>query len=153
MQSGLGMVTETTQNVYDELKAKKTPGDNWFGFAFFLGWSHIPAPHLKGRNSNERLFGLLYYKYKIIYTELQKEFGMLWNSLAWKIWMCVGGRNKKQRKGVESLGAEGWHKSVRKQVHPLKAALVQKIWAALEALWRPWEERQIFIPFSFYHLF
>lgn len=64
MQSGLGTVTETTQNVYDELKAKKTPGDNWFGFgfAFFLGWSHIPAPHLKGRSGNERLFcfALLY---------------------------------------------------------------------------------------------
>lgn len=39
MQSGLGTVTETTQNVYDELKAKEIPGDNWFGFgcAFFLG--------------------------------------------------------------------------------------------------------------------
>lgn len=98
MQSGLGTVSETTQNVYDEVKAKKTPGDNWFGFgfAFFLGWSHIPAPHLKARRVMKGSLALLYYKYKIIYTKLQKEFGMLWNILAWKIGMCGGIKSKEK---------------------------------------------------------
>lgn len=119
MQSGLGMVTETTQNVYDELKAKKTPGDNWFGFgfAFFLGWSHIPAPHLKGRSRNERLFcfALLY---------IHKTAERVWYVVKYLVMenMLMWGGNKRQRK--ESLEAERWHshKSVRKQVHPLKAA-------------------------------
>lgn len=37
MESVLDTVTKTRQNVYDELKAKKTPGENCFGFglAFF----------------------------------------------------------------------------------------------------------------------
>lgn len=34
MRFVLDTVTKTRQNVYDELKAKKTPGDNWFWFAF-----------------------------------------------------------------------------------------------------------------------
>lgn len=102
MQSGLGMVTETTQNVYDELKAKKTPGDNWFGFgfAFFLGWSHIPAPHLKGRSRNERLFcfALLYIRKTAERVWYAVKYLVMENMLMW------GGIKDKERNPLKQRG-------------------------------------------------
>jgi len=41
MESVLDTVTKTQQNVYDELKVKKTPGDSWFGFGFAFFWDQV----------------------------------------------------------------------------------------------------------------